>query len=248
MKQHLRRAFNTVALSLVAVCAVPSIAADTMTSSLDNVRAALLKKHPGNDAPTSVAHTPIPGLYEVLVGDQIFYTDESATHFIFNGQMVDLANQINITENRKNELLKVDMAALDPKDAIITRRGSPDPKRTLVVFSDPLCPYCQRLEAELIKMENIEIRTYLIPRPDAMGIAESIWCAKDPSQAWIDFMTNGVKPGASTCSHPIERTRAYAAKFGIRGTPTLLTLDGRRTGGYRPVDGIEAFLANLDKK
>ena len=208
------------------------------------VMEALKRKHPENDAPSSVMPTEIGGLYEVLSGDQIFYTDETATYFIFNGQLVDLAKKVNITENRKNELLKVDVTLLDPKDAIIMRRGTPNAQRTLIVFSDPACPFCIRLEKEFLKMENIEVRTYLIPRTDAKGTAESIWCSPNKAEAWVSYMTTGAKPAKAICETPFERIQTFASKHGIRGTPTLITMDNRRSGGYRDTDGLESLLAN----
>lgn len=243
-----------IASVLVAFSAIAApttgIAADVMATKAGDkssqVREALIRKHPGNDAPASVAPSAIAGLYEVLSGDQIFYTDETATYFIFNGQMVDLAKRVNITENRKNELLKVDVKQLDPKDAIIMRRGTPTPQRTLFVFSDPACPFCVRLEKEFLKMDNIEVRTYLIPRPDAKSTAESIWCSSNKTEAWVAYMTTGVKPPEAKCDNPLERIQSFAAKHGIRGTPTLVTMDNRRSGGYRDIPGLESFLANKD--
>lgn len=219
-------------------------AALAQAPSPDAVLQAVIKKHPTREKPRSVASTPVPGIYEVLVGDQIVYTDATATYFFVGGQMVDLAKNVNLTDKRKSELLKVDVSKLERSDAIVVTKGKPTSSRTLIVFSDPMCPFCHRLEAELEKMNDIEVRTYLIPRPQAKGLTESIWCAKDPGLAWSNYMLKRAEPVSGQCSNPLEKIGAFAKAHGINGTPTLLTLDGRRTSGYMPVDGIEAFLTN----
>ena len=53
-------------------------------------------------------------------------------------------------------------SALPLQHAIKTVKG--DGTRYLVVFSDPDCPYCKRLEREtLSKLDNITIFTFLFP-------------------------------------------------------------------------------------
>ena len=46
-----------------------------------------------------VNKSPMPGLYEVVTGDHIFYTDETAQYLI-DGQMFHLKARSNITEAR----------------------------------------------------------------------------------------------------------------------------------------------------
>ena len=60
-------------------------------------------------------------------------------------------------------------------DAVKTVHGAG--QRRLAVFSDPNCPYCKQLEAELASLDNITIYTFLLPfLGETKPIA--IWCAR----------------------------------------------------------------------
>ena len=89
-------------------------------------------------------------LYEITVGDQLFYVDEKANYF-FSGHLFDLKNKKNLTEERLQEIRsarKIDINSLPLEYAIKEIKGNG--KRKLVIFSDPNCGYCKRLEKELI--------------------------------------------------------------------------------------------------
>ena len=58
----------------------------------------------------SVAKTPYSGLYEVVVGDEIIYTDEKVG-FIFNGNIIDANTRRNLTEERQQKLLTINSRA-----------------------------------------------------------------------------------------------------------------------------------------
>jgi energy-coupling factor transporter ATP-binding protein EcfA2 len=68
-------------------------------------------------------------------------------------------------------------AGLDPAttlaDALTEVRGKGT--RRLAIFSDPDCPYCRRLEAELRGLDDVTIHTFLMPlaslHPAARGKA-----------------------------------------------------------------------------
>ena len=128
-------------------------------------------------------------------------------------------------------------------DAIKTVRGAG--QRRLAVFSDPNCPYCKQLEAELASLDNITIYTFLLPflgetKPTA------IWCAADRAAAWRRLMLDGddslLNTGAA-CDHPIGRNLALAGQLGVQGTPTLIWADGTRSEGYVGRTVIESRLA-----
>jgi thiol:disulfide interchange protein DsbC len=216
-----------------------SVTAPTDAKSA-KVLAEIIKKFPNNPAPKSVVKTQIPGVFEVLTGDQIMYVDESATYFIFGGQLVDLAKQENLTEARKSQLLTLDVATLDVKDAITRVKGNGAAK--LYLWTDPHCPYCRRLEDELSKVDNATIYTFLMPRPDAKAVGQTIWCSDNAGKLWEDFMKTQAIPAEKTCPNPIERNLEFAHKNGISGTPTLFNASGKRLTGYTTADKITAFM------
>ena len=96
-------------------------------------------------------------LYEVTVGDKLFYIDKKA-NYLFSGQLLDLKNERNITEERLQEIRsarRVDINSLPLEYAIKEVKGNG--KRKLVIFSDPNCGYCERLEKELLHINNVTI-------------------------------------------------------------------------------------------
>ena len=197
----------------------------------------------------SVSKSPYFGLYEVVIGTIIVYTDEKA-NYVFVGNIIDAKTKQSLTEARMQEINKVNVASLPLDLAFKSVRGTG--KRTLYVFSDPDCPFCKRLEKESLNgVNDVTIYTFLFPfdiHPDAARKAALIWCAKDRAQAWNDWMQNGKLPEDSgKCETPIAKVEALASKLGIRGTPGLVFADGRLVPGAIPKDKLEELLSQASK-
>ena len=71
--------------------------------------------------------------------------------------------------------------------------------RKLVVFADPNCGYCKKLERDLNSVPNITVFTFLVPilGGDSPEKARDIWCAKDRGKAWRNWMIDGTPPPAA---------------------------------------------------
>ena len=193
----------------------------------------------------SVSAAPVPGLYEVLVGNEFFYTDASGKYLI-QGEIIELASGKNITEQRQADLNRIKWADLNQANAIKTVRGNGS--RQLAVFSDPNCGYCKRLEKSMQQLENVTIYTYLTPilSADSTQKSKQIWCAADPFKAYIDWMINGISPsGKSDCNAPLDKNLAFAKTYGITGTPTLFFTDGSRFPGAVQITDIEKKFSSL---
>lgn len=187
----------------------------------------------------SVTKTPYSGLYEVVVGESIFYTDEKV-NFVFRGDIIDARSQQNLTEERQQKLSTISFADLPFEIAIKQVRGSG--KRVVAIFADPFCPYCKNLDRALMREHDITIYTFLYPilRPESPDKARAIWCAPDRARAYYDFMLNGREPEvAGSCSAPVERWLALGQKVGVRATPTSFVTNGQRILGARPEELIK---------
>ena len=79
----------------------------------------------------SVTKTPYGGLYEVVVGETIIYTDEKV-NFVFKGVIIDARSQQNFTEDRQRKLSTISFADLPLDLAIKQVRGSG--KRIVAIF------------------------------------------------------------------------------------------------------------------
>lgn len=191
----------------------------------------------------SVTKTPYAGLYEVFLDGQIVYTDEKFSFLIADGHLIEPKTRRDVTGERLEELTKVDFSSLPLDQAIKVVKGSGS--RKLVVFSDPDCPYCKRLEQkELTSITDVTVYTFLFPieqlHPDSANKSKAIWCAPDRNKAWQDWMLNGQLPKAGApCDTPIEKIAYLGRKLGVNSTPTLLFADGKRMLGAYPAKDIE---------
>lgn len=205
-----------------------------------SVIAAIKTAYP-NTAFDQINATPIEGIYEVVMGKNIAYTDRTGQYFLF-GNLFDMRTQTDLTQPKRLSLNKIDFNKLPLGDAIKTVKGKGE--RQLVVFADPNCGYCKRFEAELEKVDNITVYTYLMPilSQDSITKAKAIWCAKDQSAAWRSLMIDNVVPVSGDCENPVERNVTLGRGYGVNGTPTLVAADGRMLPGYVAADRLEAWL------
>ncbi len=209
------------------------------------IKTEIQKKLGPNAKVKSVSPTPVVGIYEVLVGNDIVYTDASGK-YIIQGEIIELASGKNITEQRQADINRIKWSDLNPANAFKNVRGNGS--RQLAVFSDPNCGYCKRLEKSLQQLDNVTIYTYLIPilSPDSAQKSKQIWCSSDQYKAYIDWMVNGIAPsGKGECSTPLDKNMAFAKTYGITGTPTLFFTDGSRFPGAVQITDIEKKFSSL---
>ncbi len=205
-----------------------------------------LQKRLGTSANVrNITPSPIPGLFEVQINNEILYTD-SAAKYLIQGEMIDLATGTNLTSKRQEDVNRIKWSELPQANAIKIVRGNGS--RQIAVFSDPNCGYCKRLEKALQQLDNVTIYNYLIPilSADSALKSKQIWCAADQQKAWNDWMLSNITPsGKSDCANPIDKNMAIAKTYGINGTPTIFFTDGSRFPGAVQLSDIEKKLASL---
>ncbi|SCX48252.1 DsbC family protein [Nitrosospira sp. Nsp1] len=197
----------------------------------------------------SLKKTPYLGLYEVVVGGELFYTDEKASYLFF-GHVVDPQTKQSLTSDRLQQIKdarRISVDSLPLEFAIKAVKGNG--KRKLVVFSDPNCPYCKRLEKELANVNDVTVYTLLYPVLNgSVPTATSIWCSPDRLKAWEDFMLKGIAPTGKDCETPIDKLLQAGQKNGISGTPTLIFADGSIAPGLMAAEAIEKKLGASSAK
>lgn len=198
----------------------------------------------------SVAETPIAGIYEVVVsGKQIIYTDAKGDYMLV-GDLINVNTRQSLTDERAAELNKVDFDSLPLDKAIKEVRGNG--KLKVVVFSDPDCPYCKRLEHEFAKMTDVTIYNFMMPiaslHADAARKSAVIWCQPNPTKAWTEWMREGKFPAsAKECDHPTAETTSLGEQLGFTGTPTLVFPNGRSQSGYSPMPQLKEIIEKNQK-
>ena len=208
------------------------------------IRKNLAERLPNFPQIDEVTKTAIPGIYELRVGNDILYTDEQGQH-VFQGNLIETKTRTNLTEARIAKLLQIDFASLPLNDAILIKQGSG--ARKIVVFGDPNCGYCKRLERDLLALKDVSIYTFLYPilGPDSNVKSRDIWCSRDRAKAWRAWMVDGSAPpkASGPCdTAAITRNIALGERHRVTGTPAVVFEDGTRAPGAIPVDQIESRL------
>jgi thiol:disulfide interchange protein DsbC len=196
-----------------------------------------------------VRKAAMAGLYEVRVGTELYYSDENGNYFI-EGHLVDTRTGANLTEERIAKLTAIDFSTLPLKDAMVWKQG--DGSRKLVVFADPNCGYCKKLEREIRQVKDITIYTFLLPilGADSTEKSRNIWCSKDPARTWIDWMVDGKLPPRmmGDCDASVlQRNTAMGRKYKVNGTPALVFEDGKRIAGAPGMEQLEKALVAAKK-
>jgi len=232
-------------LSAAALVGASIFCVGQVNAQTEQIKSELQKKLGSNVKVKSVSPGPIAGLYEVIVGNEIVYTD-TAGKYLIQGEVIELASGKNITEQRQADLNRIKWTDLNPANAIKNVRGNGS--RQLAVFSDPNCGYCKRLEKSMQQLDNVTIYTYLIPilSADSTQKSKQIWCSSDPNKSYMDWMINGTAPsGKGDCTTPLEKNLNFAKTYGITGTPTLFFTDGSRFPGAVQITDIEKKFSSL---
>ncbi|AAZ98284.1 thiol:disulfide interchange protein DsbC [Thiobacillus denitrificans ATCC 25259] len=208
------------------------------------IRKTLAQQFPGAKV-SSVKPTPYSGLFEVYLDGQLVYVDAKAK-YVFAGDVIDLKNRTNLTQARLNQLQAVSWDVFPLNNALKTVKGNG--ARKLVLFSDVDCPYCRKFEAELTKVDNITVYTFLYPiaglHPKAVQTSKQIWCAPDRNKAWDAYITRGTVPdNDGKCANPVDATIALGNRLKVNGTPTLFFANGVRVPGMVPAAQLERLLA-----
>jgi thiol:disulfide interchange protein DsbC len=181
------------------------------------------------------------------MGSEIIYTDDQGL-FVIEGQIIDLQQKTNITQARIAALTAFDFSTLPLQDAVVWKQGTG--ARKVVIFADPNCGYCKKIERELSAVKDITVYTFLIPilGGDSPEKTAAIWCANDRGKTWRDWMLNNIAPmpAAKNCDlSALDRNIALGMKHAVDGTPTLVFADSKRMPGIMSADEIEQKLASI---
>ncbi len=207
------------------------------------IRKNLGERIPGLTQIDEITKTPMSGLFEVRIGNEVLYTDAEGNYLI-QGSLLDTRNKKNLTDERIEKLTAIAFKDLPLKNAFTVVRGNG--KRQVAVFEDPNCGYCKRFEKDMLKVDNVTVHTFLIPilGADSEDKTRNIWCAKDKVKVWSDWMHSNVPPKAATCNtDAIKANLELAKKYRITGTPTLVFADGTRVPGAIGAQQVEQLLA-----
>jgi thiol:disulfide interchange protein DsbC len=228
----------------LAVAAAAAAFAGIAAADDAAIRKNIAERMPDFPKIDEIVKTPIPGIYEIRFGADIYYTDEQG-NYVFDGQLIETKSRESLTDSRVAQLTAFEFAKLPLKDAIVWKQGTG--ARKMVVFADPNCGYCKKLEQTLQQVKNVTVYTFLLPilGGDSQSKSRDIWCAKDSTKAWRDWMLGGSYPvrAMGACdTGALQRNVAMARKHKINATPALVFEDGMHMQGGLPVQEVEKRL------
>jgi thiol:disulfide interchange protein DsbC len=238
-------------LSRLAAAALLAVLATSIARADEaQLRKNLAERIPQLPKIDEVSKAPIPGLYEVRIGTEIYYADEKGD-YIVQGSIIDTRTRTNLTDARVEKLTAVDFAALPLKDAVVIKQGNG--QRKLAVFVDPNCGYCKRFERDLQTVKDVTIYTFLYPilGPDSNVKSRDIWCSKDAAKTWRSWMIDGAAPAKTMgqCdTAALDRNVEFGRKHRVQGTPALFFEDGTRKPGAISAADVEKLLSAAGKK
>ena len=147
---------------------------------------------------SKIEKTPIAGLVEVSSTDgQIVYFSVDGK-YIFGGSIFDTKTKRNLTAEKMATLPSFSWKSLPLSDAVVEKRGNGS--REMVIFTDPNCGYCRKLEKEISEISNVKIYRFVVGilGPESVSAADGIWCSKDRSAAYLNYMLKNEKPSAGS--------------------------------------------------
>ena len=188
----------------------------------------------------SVVPSPVAGIYEVTVGQAIYYY-AAKEGILIAGNMFDKTKR-NLTGERIQEM----RAKFDQE---IVRKAKELPldkavevgtgKHIVIEFTHPDCPYCRKAAEFFEKRTDMTKYTFFMPlpmHPDAKNKVRYILCQKDKGKAFEEVMKGNIDSAKyETCTSTevdnlIKLHESTAAKVGVQSTPFFI-IDGTVVNG-----------------
>ena len=195
--------------------------------------------------PEELRATDVAGIWELTRGADVVYVTADGK-YAFTGDLVELASDKNLSEQRRRELRVKAISAFPESEMVIF--GPQDTKYTVTVFTDVDCPYCRKLHSQIAVYNHLGIRVrYLLyprtgPNTVAWTKAEQVWCSSDRSAA-LTRAKLGEELKAKPCANnPVARSYALGQEFALEGTPAIIMPDGEMLPGYVPPDVLAQHL------
>ncbi len=210
----------------------------------EDPRAAIAEMLPGIEA-DDVRESPVDGIYEVTLGAQVVYVSGDR-RYLFKGDIIDLTTNESLTEARRDELRRTQLASID--ESSMVSFGPADAEHTITVFTDVDCTYCRKLHQEMAQFndKSIRVRYLFYPRhgPGSEGWikADAVWCAED-QQAAMTRAKRGERIEGKDCgATPVASHYELGNRVGVRGTPAILLDTGQLISGYVPANELATYL------
>lgn len=183
----------------------------------------------------------IDGWYKIQRGAIVAYISADG-RYLMQGDMIDLDEQVNLTELARNSARRELMDTLGDGQVIAFRPA--EVKHTVTIFTDVECGYCRRLHSQIddYLAQGIEVRYLLYPRNGpasrAWNTSEDVWCSSDRHSALTAAKLDREFETKQCDASIVQDHYVLGQEVGLTGTPAIVLEDGELIGGYLPADQL----------
>ena len=199
---------------------------------------------------SSIEETDIEGYLEVnLKGIEPLFVSKDGK-YLFTGDIFEITNKglINKSEARRNYLRKTTLGRLDESEFITFQPNKVE--HSIFVFTDVDCGYCRQFHRQINDYLDLGIQVNYLAFPrsgvdsDSYNKIASAWCSSKPHEA-ITELKLGYEIKENVCSNnPVEKHFNLGNSFGVSGTPSIITSEGRLIPGYIPPEDLIGLLSS----
>ena len=175
---------SILAALLACCCIAPAFAAeDDAVPAAERERIAEMFD---SISPEDVRTSPLVGWYTIQKGSIVAYISSDG-RYLLQGDLIDLDQQVNLTEESRTDARRQLMSDVSDEQTIMF--SPEDVKYTVSIFTDIECTYCRRLHSQIddYLAYGIEVRYFLYPRGGpasrAWNTSEEVWCSQDRGEA-----------------------------------------------------------------
>lgn len=233
-------------ICLLVFASAPLTAGDAANDQATRTRIA--ERFPGV-SPEDVNPSPVPGLYEVVMGPMVLYASADGRYLV-KGEILDLETDRNLTELRVKAARARSLDQLSDDDLIVF--GDEDAKYTITVFTDVTCTYCRLFHSKIDEYTDrgIRVRYAAYPRnglaSDAWQTMEQVWCAPDRRAALTAAKLDQEFETQACNTDSVMQEWQLGRMLGVRGTPAIFTESGEMIPGYVPPDQLLKHLGLIN--
>jgi thiol:disulfide interchange protein DsbC len=198
---------------------------------------------------TSVVPAKINGLYEVMVGPQLYYVSADG-RYLLNGNLYDIETKEDLTKPKVTRAKADAIEAIGEENMVIFAPKKTE--HTITVFTDIDCGYCQKLHDEMDDYNDLGIRVRYLMFPRAGVGSESfdkaitVLCSDDRNEAMTKSKA-GKRLKKRVCDNPVGDHWELGKDLGVKGTPAIFLESGDMLPGYIPAQRLSKIIKEMQE-
>lgn len=199
-----------------------------------------------------VRDSAINGFYELRIDAKVGYISTDG-RYLFEGDLYDLEQGQNLTENARSEARTDLLAGVDRSQMIVFAPEDRPVEHTITIFTDVDCGYCRQFHREIAQVNDLGIEVHYLfyprtgPATESWSKAERVWCsgASSRNETLTSAKLGGPIPEATCTDNPVAAHYDLGRQVGLTGTPSIYSSSGTHIGGYLPPAELLATLTAL---